>query len=193
MRHRRHTNHLSRNAPHARALLRNLAVSVLQHQAVTTTLANAKAVQPVVERAITLGKAGDLRARRQAIALLGNPPAAQRLFTELAPRFASRKGGYTRIIRLGTRRGDGAALALLELTERLVVTPPAPAQKRRAAKPPTPEAPAEPRPKVAPAKPTVAPVLTEGAKPPTKPRRLFEGLRKLWGRRQGQGDRGGNR
>ena len=64
MRHRRHTNHLSRNAPHARLLLRNLAVSVLQHQQVTTTLANAKAVQPVVERIITLGKAGDLAARR---------------------------------------------------------------------------------------------------------------------------------
>lgn len=198
MRHRRNTNHLSRNAPHARSLLRNMTVSLLTHQQVTTTLANAKATQPFVERIITLGKAGDLSARRHAISLLGgNDRIARRLFTDIAPLFASRQGGYTRIIRLGHRRGDGASLALLELTEQIVVAPPATTKKERRAKAAsteTPSAPAEPaKPKASvPPKQSSAPTSSTEQQPPaTKPRNLFDGLRKLWGRRQG--DRGGSR
>ena len=193
MRHQRHTNHLSRNAPHARALLRNLAASVLQHQQITTTLANAKAVQPFVDRLITLGKTGDLTARRRAIALLGNVPMTQRLFRELGPLFAARAGGYTRIIRLGFRRGDGASLALLELTERIVITPPAaPTKKKRVEKKPATEPTAETaKPKPAPHKPTAAPRPEKSEPPPTaKPRKLLDGLRQWWGRRQA--DRGGS-
>ena len=192
MRHRRNTNHLSRNAPHARLLLRNLAVSVFTHQQVTTTLANAKAARPLIERVITLGKAGDLTARRHVISLLGNVQASRRVFKDLAPLFAARHGGYTRIIRLGTRRGDGADLALLELTERVVVAPPPTTTKKRQGKTPT-TASAEPAtPKLAaPPKPTAAPPIGTAEQPPvTKPRKLFDGLRKLWDRRQG--DRGGS-
>lgn len=190
MRHHSSTNHRSRNAPHARSLVRNLAASLLTHQQITTTMANAKAAQPFVERLITLGKTGDLHARRRAIALLGSSTAAGRLFKDISPLFQSRRGGYTRIIRLGHRRGDGAMLALLELTERIVVTPPAvekTSSRKAKARPSTTEAasesPTAPKGASAPA-PTAAPPNA-----PQKPRRLFDGLRKIWGRRQ-SGDRG---
>jgi len=189
MRHRRHTDHLNRNAPHARALLRNLTVSVLTHQQVTTTIAKARAARPFVEHVITLGKTGNLHARRQAIALLGNAAATRRLFVEIAPLFKARQGGYTRIVRLGTRRGDGAMLALLELTERLAAAPPTPTPgKKEKTRAPTkhPEVPSKPAAQAAPEPPSKTPVPA-----PSKPRRLFDGLRGLWGRRQG--DRGGGR
>ena len=188
MRHHRNTNHLSRNAPHARSLLRNVCSSVLIHQQVTTTLANAKAARRLVDRVITLGKAGDLNSRRRVLSLLANPVVTRRLFAEIAPLFSARRGGYTRVIRLGTRRGDGAQLAVLELTERLVTAPPT-APKKRGAKAPEPSAPA------APSKPSAEPSTPAATRarpaPQQKPPKLFEGLRKWWGRRQG--DRGGSR
>lgn len=195
MRHHRNTNHLSRNAPHARALLRNVAAHVLIHQQVTTTLANAKAARPLIERVITLGKTGDLNSRRRALSLLANPVVTRRLFAEIAPLFTARRGGYTRVIRLGPRRGDGAQLAVLELTERLVVAPPAAAPKKRTAKHAPPAA-AEPGTSTTAAKPLPsaepsAPGKRAQPSPQQKPPKLFEGLRKWWGRRQG--DRGGSR
>jgi large subunit ribosomal protein L17 len=115
MRHRVQKGMLGRNTAHRRALLRNLVTSFLEKERVTTTLAKAKAARPVAEKMISLGKRGTLHARKQALAYLTKEAAATKLFAEIGPRFSERPGGYTRIIRLGPRSGDGAQMALLEL------------------------------------------------------------------------------
>jgi len=115
MRHRNAGWKLGRNTTHRRALLRNLASSVLLNERIETTVQKAKAVRPWVERMITLGKRDTLHARRQAAAYLLQPAAVSKLFATIAPRFGDRNGGYTRIIRTGWRQGDGAETAILEL------------------------------------------------------------------------------
>ncbi len=115
MRHRNYGRKLSRNTEHRRALLRNLASSLILEERIKTTVAKAKAARGVVERLITLGKRGDLHARRVAARTLITPPAVSKLFDDVAKRYASRSGGYTRIIRAGWRSGDGADVAVLEL------------------------------------------------------------------------------
>jgi len=96
-------------------LFRNMVTSLLEHERIRTTLPRAKSVRPIAERMITLGKRETLHARRQALAFIKDPTVVAKLFSTLAPRFADRSGGYTRIIRLGFRDGDGAQMALLEL------------------------------------------------------------------------------
>ncbi len=115
MRHRVQKGVLGRNTAHRRALLRNLVTSFLEKERVTTTLAKAKAARPVAEKMITLGKRGSLHARKQALAYLTKESVATRLFAEIGPRFSERPGGYTRIVKLAPRAGDGAQMALLEL------------------------------------------------------------------------------
>ncbi len=106
---------LGRDAGHRQALLRNLVSSVLLEGRIQTTDAKAKAVRPLVERMITLGKRGDLQARRQATAFLGHSEAVDKLFADVAPRYMERSGGYTRIIKVGPRRGDAAPISIIEL------------------------------------------------------------------------------
>jgi len=115
MRHRNAGFKLGRNTSHRRALLRNLVTSVIERDRVETTVAKAKAVRPHVERMITLGKKGDLHARRQALAFLQTDDAVTRLFETVAPRYGDRNGGYLRIVRTGFQRGDGAEKAFIEL------------------------------------------------------------------------------
>jgi large subunit ribosomal protein L17 len=115
MRHRKFHNKLGRNPSHRRATLRNLVTNVIEKERITTTLARAVAARPLVERMITLGKRDTLHTRRQAAGYLMTPGATKKLFADLAPRFADRAGGYTRIIRAGWRAGDGASVAILEL------------------------------------------------------------------------------
>lgn len=115
MRHRKAGYKLGRNPAHRRATLRNLVTNVIERERVHTTVTRAKAARPIVERMITLGKRDTLHARRQAAAFLTTPAATQKLFEKLAPRFADRPGGYTRLVRAGFRIGDGAELAILEL------------------------------------------------------------------------------
>lgn len=115
MRHRKAGLKLQRNPSSRRALLRGLTTSVILEGRVITTVTKAKAVKPVVEKMITLGKSDTLHSRRQAASYLQTPDAVKRLFDTLAPRFAERKGGYTRIVRLGPRKGDGAEMALIEV------------------------------------------------------------------------------
>ena len=115
MRHRKAGFKLQRNPSARRALLRGLASSVILRDRVITTVTKAKAVKPVVEKMITLGKRDTLHARRQAASYLQTSEAVKRLFDTLAPRFAERSGGYTRIVRLGPRKGDGAEMALVEI------------------------------------------------------------------------------
>ncbi len=115
MRHRNAGYKLGRNTSHRRALLRNLVTSVILEDRVETTVAKAKAVRPHVEKLITLGKKGDLHARRQALSFLQTRDAVTRLFDTVAPRYGDRNGGYLRIVRRGFQRGDGAEKAFIEL------------------------------------------------------------------------------
>jgi len=115
MRHRVKGRQLSRTASHRRALLRNMATSLFRHDRVVTTEAKAKELRPYAERLITLARRGDLHARRLAERRIRDRDTLHRLFSEIGPRFASRPGGYTRILKLGHRKGDGAELARIEL------------------------------------------------------------------------------
>ena len=115
MRHRNAHRKLSRNTSHRRALLRNLVTDFLDHGRIMTTLPKAKEVRPLAEKMITLGKRDNLHARRQLQAFLLREAVAKKVFDTIAPRFADRNGGYSRIIKLGNRKGDGADLAIIEL------------------------------------------------------------------------------
>ena len=117
MRHQRNRYQLSRSASHRKALLKNLAKEVIDHERIETTEAKAKAVKPFAEQMITLGKRGDLHARRLALAELRSQDVVHVLFAEVAPRFADRPGGYTRIVKLGPRQGDAANMVYLELVD----------------------------------------------------------------------------
>jgi large subunit ribosomal protein L17 len=114
MRHLRSGSKLGRQPAHRRATLRNLVTNLIEKERIQTTLLRAKATRPLAERMITLGKRDSLHARRQAAAFLMTTGATKKLFSDLAPRFADRAGGYTRIIRTGWRIGDGAELAIIE-------------------------------------------------------------------------------
>ncbi len=115
MRHRRGGSKLGKQPTHRRAVLRGLVTNVIMSERVNTTIARAKAARPLVEKMITLGKRDTLHSRRQAAAFLMTDEATRKLFRDVAPRFADRNGGYTRIVRTGFRLGDGASLAVIEL------------------------------------------------------------------------------
>jgi large subunit ribosomal protein L17 len=116
MRHRKRRNKLSRDAGHRKALVKNLCGEIIEHERVRTTEAKAKLVKPEVEKLITLGKRGDLHARRQALSALGqNKFKVHKLFEEIAPRYVEREGGYTRILKLGPRRSDATEMVYIEL------------------------------------------------------------------------------
>src|SRR3712207_9088533 len=117
MRHHRSGKKLGRDASHRRALYANLASSLIEHGRIKTTEAKAKAVKPIAEKMITLGRRGDLAARRQALAYLRSNEVVDRLFAEVAPRFVERPGGYSRIVKLGPRAGDAAEMVYLELVD----------------------------------------------------------------------------
>lgn len=117
MRHGCKIAKLQRNASHRRALYANQACSLILHGKMTTTLAKAKALRPYVEKLITLGKRGDLHARRQAVATLHHAKAVKRLFEELAPLCADRSGGYCRIVKLGQRMTDSALMGMIEIID----------------------------------------------------------------------------
>jgi large subunit ribosomal protein L17 len=117
MRHGRTGKKLGRDASHRRALYANLTCSLLEHGRIRTTEAKAKAVKPYAEKVITLGRRGDLHARRQALAELRSQEVVHQLFSEVGPRMAERPGGYTRIVKLGTRLGDAAEMVYLELVD----------------------------------------------------------------------------
>ena len=114
MRHQKKTVKLGRTAEHRKALLANQVCSLIEHQRIKTTLAKAKAVRPLAEKMVTLGKNGSLHARRTALSVLRQKDAVKKLFDDIAPRSADRKGGYTRIIKLGQRKSDAAPVAFLE-------------------------------------------------------------------------------
>lgn len=118
MRHGFAGRRFSRSASHRKAMFANLAVSLLEHEQIVTTLPKAKDLRPIVEKLVTLGKRGDLHARRQVIAQIGNEHVVKRLFDTIAPRYAQRHGGYLRIMKAGFRHGDNAPLAVIEFVDR---------------------------------------------------------------------------
>lgn len=118
MRHAKAGRKLNRTRSHRKAMLGNLAVALIKHEQIVTTLPKAKALRPYVEKLITLGKRGDLHARRRAIAKLPEKEWAKKLFETLAPRYADRAGGYTRVLKAGYRFGDNAPMAVIEFVDR---------------------------------------------------------------------------
>jgi large subunit ribosomal protein L17 len=130
VRHQRKGKKLGRDSSHRKALYSNLTGALIEHGRIKTTEAKAKAVKPIAEKMITLGRRGDLAARRQALAYLRSQEVVHQLFADVAPRFADRPGGYSRIVKLGPRYGDAAEMVYLELVDYVpprVVAAPAPA------------------------------------------------------------------
>jgi large subunit ribosomal protein L17 len=118
MRHGRSGRKLNRTSSHRKAMFTNMAASLIEHEQITTTLPKAKELRPIVEKLVTLGKRGDLHARRQAISQVGSAVLVKRLFDTIAPRYAERHGGYLRIMKAGFRYGDNAAMAVIEFVDR---------------------------------------------------------------------------
>jgi large subunit ribosomal protein L17 len=154
MRHRQSGKRLGRNTSHRKAMLRNMVTSLFEHEKITTTDARAKELRPIAEKLITLAKRGDLHARRLATEVVRDRKTVAKLFERIAPRFADRPGGYTRIIKLGHRLGDNAALSMITLVEEEC----APKAKKKAPKP-APAAKAAPAPAVVSEAAAVEPVV----------------------------------
>ena len=118
MRHQKAGRKLNRTASHRKAMFANMAASLITHEQIVTTLPKAKDLRPIVEKLVTLGKRGDLHARRQAISQIRDLDAVKKLFDAIASRYATRNGGYLRIMKAGFRQGDNAAMAVIEFVER---------------------------------------------------------------------------
>jgi large subunit ribosomal protein L17 len=174
MRHQKKTVRLGRKAEHRKALLANQVCSLIAHQRIKTTLAKAKAVRPLAEKMVTLGKDGSIHARRTAFATLRQKDAVKKLFDQIAPSSSERNGGYTRIVRLGQRKSDSASMAFIEWVDAAVAVEEKPAEEKKAKKKePKDEAKAEtkakePKPEKAEAKPEEKPT-----EEPKKKRRWF--------------------
>ena len=117
MRHQRSGKKLGRDSAHRKALFANLTASLIEHGRIRTTETKAKAVRPIAEKMVTLGREGSIHSRRQALAYLRTQEVVHKLFSEVAPRFVGRPGGYTRIVKLGPRQGDSAPMAYLEFVD----------------------------------------------------------------------------
>ncbi len=167
MRHQKKTIKLGRTAEHRKALLANQVCSLIEHQRIKTTLAKAKAVRPLAERMVTLGKNGSIHARRTALAALRQKNAVKKLFDDIAPRSAERNGGYTRIVKLGQRKSDSASMAFIEWVDMAEVVEEKPAEEKKAKRKET-----QPKPRETEAKreePRVEEPPTEEEKPAETP------------------------
>ncbi len=133
MRHRKSGRKLNRTSSHRHMMLRNMVTSLLDHGQIQTTLAKAKEVRRLADRIIVMAKAGDLHSRRQALAVLTHKGVVKKLFSEIGPRFGDRTGGFTRVVKLGSRLGDAAPLSVVMLTES---TSPGTEKKKKTAKAP---------------------------------------------------------
>lgn len=183
MRHQKKTIKLGRTADHRKALLANQVCALIEHQRIKTTLAKAKAVRPLAERMVTLGKNGSIHARRRALGVLRQKNAVKKLFDDIAQRSAERNGGYTRIVKLGARKSDSARMAFIEWVDAEQLVEEKPAREKKAKKEPeakpqqkTPEAeqpePEEPKTEAAPAKEEKA-AESPAEEPKPKKRRWF--------------------
>jgi large subunit ribosomal protein L17 len=174
MRHQKNTVRLGRKAEHRKALLANQVCSLIEHRRIKTTLAKAKAVRPLAERMVTLGKDGSIHARRTAFATLRHKDAVKKLFDEIAPASGERNGGYTRIIRLGQRQSDSAFMALIEWVDSPIAVEEKPPEEKKAKK-------KEPKPEAKPKEPK-----REEPKAEEKPAEEPKKKRRWWGRKSGE-------
>jgi len=174
MRHATRTQRLSRSSDQRQALLDGLVQNLIVHGQITTTHARAKEAQRLADRLVTLGKEGSIASRRRALRVLQDRALVKRLFTDIAPRFADLPSGYTRVLRLSLRRGDGAQRSLLAFSRLPAIQPGVPEGPKAA---PAPKAP-----KAAPPTPRPMPQRTE--EDAKKPKGLFGGLRRLWTRKK---------
>ena len=176
MRHQKNTVRLGRKADHRKALLANQVCSLIEHRRIKTTLAKAKAVRPLAERMVTLGKDGSIHARRTAFATLRQKDAVKKLFDEIAPASGERNGGYTRIIRLGQRSSDSAFMALIEWVDSPTAVEEKPAEETKAKK-------KEPKSEAKPKEPKrEEPKAKAEEKPAEEPKKK----RRWWGRKSGE-------
>jgi len=127
MRHGKRLRKLNRTSSHRRAMFRNLVTSLIEHGRVTTTVVRAKELRTIADRMVTLGKQGDLAARRRALSYVRTKDGVHKLFAEIAPGFATRPGGYTRVLKVGSRHGDNAPMAIIEFVEGQATAPAEPA------------------------------------------------------------------
>ena len=172
MRHQKKSIKLGRTAEHRKALLANQVCSLIEHERIKTTLAKAKAVRPLAEKMVTLGKSGSIHARRTALAVLRQKNAVKKLFDNIAPRTADRKGGYTRIVRLGQRKSDSAPVAFLEWVDAAPATEEKPVEEKKTK--PAKEPKAEKETTTAAAEPAKSDKTESTPAPEAKPkRRLF--------------------
>jgi large subunit ribosomal protein L17 len=118
MRHGKAGRKLNRTSSHRKAMFKNMSAALIKHEQIVTTLPKAKELRPIVEKLITLGKRGDLHARRQAIAQIGDETMVKKLFDILGPRYKDRNGGYTRVLKAGFRHGDNAPVGVIEFVDR---------------------------------------------------------------------------
>ncbi len=175
MRHQKNTVRLGRKAEHRKALLANQVCNLIEHRRIKTTLAKAKAVRPLADRMVTLGKDGSIHARRTAFATLRQKDAVKKLFDEIAPASGERNGGYTRIIRLGQRPSDSAFMALIEWVDSPVTVEEKPAEEKKAKKK---EPKAEAKPKEPKREEPKAKAEEKPAEEPKKKRRWWGGKAK---------------
>ena len=169
MRHAIRSQRLGRPSDQREALVHNMVKGLVVHGQITTTYARAKEAQRLADRLVTLGKDGSVHARRQALRVLQDRTLVKRLFAEIAPRFVDAPGGYTRVLRLGLRPGDGAQEAVLAFSRLPVEQPAVPKVEKAAPAPKAPPSPERP---------------TKEKAQPKKPSKFFEGLRHLWTRRE---------
>jgi large subunit ribosomal protein L17 len=177
MRHHKKTVKLGRKAEHRKALLANQVCSLIEHHRIKTTLAKAKAVRPIAERMVTLGKNGSLHARRTAFATLRQKDAVKKLFDKIAPASTDRTGGYTRIIRLGQRKSDSASMAFIEWVDAAVVVEEIPVEEKEKKK-------KEPKPEVKEAKTKETKPEEPAAKAEEKPAEEPKKKRRWFGRKK---------
>ncbi len=179
MRHQKFSQRLSRPAGHRRATVRNLVINLLKYQQIRTTKAKAKFTQPLAERLISVGKQNSLPAKRQAFKILDDRIAVGRLFSQIAPLFKQKSSGFTRIVRLPSRRGDNAEMVLLELTEKIPVAKPKALKKE---KPEPKEIPSRglKKPQVKPEEKAQLPKEKPKVTKKLKPKKFLGGLRKLF-------------
>jgi large subunit ribosomal protein L17 len=175
MRHQKNTVRLGRKAEHRKTLLANQVCSLIEHRRIKTTLAKAKAVRPLAERMVTLGKDGSIHARRTAFATLRQKDAVKKLFDEIAPASGERNGGYTRIIRLGQRPSDSAFMALIEWVDSPITVEEKPAEEKKAK---TKEPKAEAKPKETKREEPKAKAEEKSVEEPKKKRRWWGGKSK---------------
>jgi large subunit ribosomal protein L17 len=187
MRHQKKTIKLGRTAEHRKALLANQVCSLIEHQRIKTTLAKARAVRPLAERMVTLGKNGSIHARRTALARLRQKNAVKKLFDDIAPRSAERNGGYTRVVKLGYRKSDSARMAFIEWVDMAeVVEEKATEEKKRKKKPAEPKAEQIEPERVEPKKQEPAEKEEEPAGEPAPPEEAKPKKRRWFGRKSSE-------